>query len=289
MNILPIAKRVQIIQLLVEGCSMRSVERIIGCSINTITKLLCDVGAACAEYHDEYVRNLTCKRVQCDAIWSFVFAKQRNVPEELKDFFGVGDVYTWTALEADTKLIVNWFVGTRGAESAKIFIDDLAERLTNRVQLTTDGRKAYLEAVEGAFGGSVDYAMLVKLYGENQPEDRRKYSLSHYKGNIKGVVSGNPEMKHISTSFVGRQDLTILMHMHRFTRLTNGFIRKVGNHANAVSLHFMYYNFAKIHKTLRVTPAMEAGISDHVWSIEEIARLVPKPIAKNRGSYKKKD
>ncbi len=268
---------------------MRSVERIVGCSINTVTKLLCDVGEACAEYHDKYVRDLTCKRVQCDEIWSFVYAKQRNVPEELKDVFGIGDVYTWTAIDADTKLIAGWLVGTRGAESAKLFMDDLAGRLANRVQLTTDVHKTYLEAVECAFGGGIDYAMLVKLYGENQPEDRRKYSLSHYKGNIKGVVSGNPEQEHISTSFVERQNLTMRMHMRRFTRLTNGFSKKVDNHMNAVSLHFMYYNFAKIHKSLRVTPAMEAGISNHVWSIEEIARLVPEPVAKKRGAYKKKD
>ena len=288
MNTLPIEKRVQIIQLLVEGCSMRSVERIVGCSINTVTKLLCDVGAACAEYHDKYVRDLNCKRIQCDEIWSFVYAKQRNVPEELKDVFGIGDVYTWTAIDADTKLIAGWLVGTRGSESAKLFVDDLADRLANRVQLTTDGHKAYLEAVEGAFGGGIDYAMLVKLYGDNAKEDQRKYSLSHYKGNIKGVVSGNPEKEHISTSFVERQNLTMRMHMRRFTRLTNGFSKKVDNHMNAVSLHFMYYNFAKIHKSLRVTPAMEAGISDHVWSIEEIARLVPEPIAKKRGFYKRK-
>lgn len=267
---------------------MRSVERIVGCSINTVTKLLCDVGVACAEYHDKYVRDLNCKRVQCDEIWSFVYAKQRNVPEELKDVFGIGDVYTWTAIDADTKLIAGWLVGTRGAESAKLFVDDLAGRLANRVQLTTDGHKAYLEAVEGAFGGGIDYAMLVKLYGDNAKEDQRKYSLSHYKGNIKGVVSGNPEKEHISTSFVERQNLTMRMHMRRFTRLTNGFSKKVDNHMNAVSLHFMYYNFAKIHKSLRVTPAMEAGISDHVWSIEEIARLVPEPVAKKRGAYKKK-
>ena len=288
MNILPIEKRVQIIQLLVEGNSMRSVERIVGCSINTVTKLLVEVGQACADYQDKAMRNLNCKRVQCDEIWSFVYAKERNVPDEFKDVFGYGDVYTWTAIDADTKLIPSWLVGTRGSVSAKLFIDDLASHLSNRVQLTTDGHKAYLEAVEGAFGGGVDYAMLVKLYGENQPEDRRKYSLSHYKGNIKGVVSGNPEKEHISTSYVERQNLTMRMHMRRFTRLTNGFSKKVGNHANAVSLHFMYYNFAKIHKSLRVTPAMEAGISDHVWSIEEIARLVPEPVAKKRGTYNKK-
>ena len=288
MNILPIEKRVQIIQLLVEGNSMRSVERIVGCSINTVTKLLVEVGQACADYQDKAMRNLNCKRVQCDEIWSFVYAKERNVPDEFKDVFGYGDVYTWTAIDADTKLIPSWLVGTRGSVSAKLFIDDLASRLSNRVQLTTDGHKAYLEAVEGAFHGDIDYAMLVKLYGNNPKEDQRKYSLSKFKGAVKGVVSGNPEKEHVSTSFVERQNLTMRMHMRRFTRLTNGFSKKDDNHMNAVSLHFMYYNFAKIHKTLRVTPAMEAGIADHIWSIEEIARLVPEPVAKKRGSYNKK-
>lgn len=289
MNIMPIEKRVQIIQLLVEGNSMRSIERIVGCSINTVTKLLVEVGQACAEYQDKAMRNLNCKRVQCDEIWSFVYAKERNVPDELKDVFGYGDVYTWTAIDADTKLIPSWFVGTRGAESAHAFISDLAGRMANRVQLTTDGHKSYLEAVEEAFHGDIDYAMLVKLYGNNPKEDQRKYSLSKFKGAVQGVVSGNPGKEHVSTSFVERQNLTMRMHMRRFTRLTNGFSKKVGNHANAVSLHFMYYNFAKIHKSLRVTPAIEAGISDHVWSIEEIARLVPEPVAKKRGTYKKKD
>ena len=289
MNIMPIEKRVQIIQLLVEGNSMRSIERIVGCSINTVTKLLVEVGQACAEYQDKAMRNLNCKRVQCDEIWSFVYAKERNVPDELKDVFGYGDVYTWTAIDADTKLIPSWFVGTRGAESAHAFISDLAGRMANRVQLTTDGHKSYLEAVEEAFHGDIDYAMLVKLYGNNPKEDQRKYSLSKFKGAVQGVVSGNPGKEHVSTSFVERQNLTMRMHMRRFTRLTNGFSKKVGNHANAVSLHFMYYNFAKIHKSLRVTPAIEAGISDHVWSIEEIARLVPEPVAKKRGTYNKKD
>jgi len=289
MNSLPIEKRVQIIQLLVEENSMRSVERIVGCSINTVTKLLCDVGAACTEFQDGAMRNLNCKRVQCDEIWSFVYAKERNVPEDLKDVFGIGDVYTWTSIDAETKLVPSWFVGTRGLESAKLFISDLAGRLANRVQLTTDGHKAYLEAVEQSLHGDIDYAMLIKIYGESPKEDRRRYSLTEYKGFTKGVVSGNPEKAHISTSVVERQNLTLRMHMRRFTRLTNGFSKKVENHANAVALHFMYYNFAKIHKTLRVTPAMDAGISDHVWSIEEIARLVPEPVALKRGSYKKKD
>jgi IS1 family transposase len=288
MNVLSLQLKTQIIQLLVEGNSMRSVERIVGCSINTITKLLCDVGAACAAYQDQAMRNLPCKRIQCDEIWSFVYAKERNVPEDLKGIFGIGDVYTWTAIDADTKLVPSWFVGTRGAESASAFISDLAGRLANRVQLTTDGHKAYLNAVEASFGGDIDYAMLIKMYGENPKEDQRKYSLSHYKGSTEGVIAGNPDKQHISTSFVERQNLTMRMHMRRFTRLTNGLSKKVEHHANAISLHFMYYNFAKIHKTLRVTPAMEAGIASHVWSIEDIARLIPEPVAKKRGNYKKK-
>lgn len=288
MNALLLQLKTQIIQLLVEGNSMRSVERIVGCSINTVTKLLCDVGAACAAYQDQAMRNLPCKRIQCDEIWSFVYAKERNVPEDLKGIFGIGDVYTWTAIDADTKLVPSWFVGTRGAESANAFISDLAGRLANRVQLTTDGHKAYLNAVETSFGGDIDYAMLIKMYGENPKEDQRKYSFSHYKGSTKGVIAGDPDKKHISTSFVERQNLTMRMHMRRFTRLTNGFSKKVEHHANAISLHFMYYNFAKIHKTLRVTPAMEAGIANHVWTIEDIARLIPEPVAKKRGCYKKK-
>lgn len=288
MNSLSIEKRVQIIELLVKGNSIRSVERIVGCSINTVTKLLCDVGAACTEFQDGAMRNLNCKRVQCDEIWSFVYAKERNVPEDLKDVFGIGDVYTWTSIDADTKLVPSWFVGTRGLESAKLFISDLAGRLANRVQLTTDGHKAYLEAVEQSFHGDIDNAMLIKIYGESPKEDRRRYSLTEYKGFTKGVVSGNPEKGHISTSFVERQNLTMRMHMRCFTRLTNGFSKKVNNHTNAIALHFMYYNFAKIHKTLLVTPAMQAGISDHVWSIEEIVRLAPEPVALKRGIYKNK-
>jgi IS1 family transposase len=289
MNSLNLAKRTQILQLLVEGNSMRSTERIVGCSINTITKLLWDVGAACTEFQDSAMRNLPCKRIQCDEIWSFVYAKERNVPTEFQGVFGVGDVYTWTAIDADTKLIPSWFVCTRGLDSAKLFISDLAGRLANRVQLTTDGHKAYLNAVGEAFQGEIDYAMLIKIYGDAPKEDRRRYSLTEYKGFTKGVISGNPEKKHIGTSYVERANLTMRMHMRRFTRLTNGFSKKVENHANAIALHFMYYNFGKIHKTLRVTPVMEAGIADHVWSMEEIARLVPEPVATKRGSYKKKD
>ncbi|WP_199725167.1 DDE-type integrase/transposase/recombinase [Neisseria weixii] len=288
MNILPIDKKVQVIQLLLEGCSMRSIERIVGCSINTVTKLLVDTGRACFEYQDLNLRNLTSKLVQCNEIWSFVYAKQRNVPEELKGIFGYGDVYTWTALDTESKLILSWLVGARNADCAKLFMQDVASRLANRVQLTTDGHHPYLQAVEDAFGGEIDYAMLVKLYGSQPTDDKRRYSPSGFKGAYKQIISGSPVDEHISTSFVERQNLTMRMHMRRFTRLTNGFSKKVENHMNAVSLHFMYYNFGRIHKSLRITPAMAAGISDHVWSIEEIVRLVPEPVAKKRGPYKKK-
>lgn len=287
MNILPVDKKVQIIQLLLEGCSMRSIERIVGCSINTVTKLLIDTGKACLEYQDKNLRNLPSKLVQCDEIWSFVYAKQRNIPDELKGIFGYGDVYTWTALDTESKLILSWLVGTRNAECAKLFMKDVASRLINRVQLTTDGYHSYLQAVEDVFGGNIDYAMLVKLYGNQPSDDKRRYSPSGFKGAYKQIISGNPIDKHISTSYVERQNLTMRMHMRRFTRLTNAFSKKVENHINAVSLHFMYYNFGRIHKTLRITPAMAAGISDHVWSIEEIVRLVPEPIVKKRGPYKK--
>lgn len=289
MNTLSNEKRAQILSLLVEGMSMRATSRIADVSINTVTKLLCDAGAACLEFQDRAMRNLTCKRVQCDEIWSFVYAKERHLPEDLKGVFGVGDVYTWTAIDADTKLVPSWFVGTRGVESARVFIQDLADRLANRVQLTTDGHKAYLTAVEESFHGDIDYAQLIKLYGECEREDRRKYSLSEYKGQTKGVVSGNPDPKHISTSYVERNNLTMRMHMRRFTRLTNAFSKKVENHMHAISLHFMFYNFCKVHKTLRVTPAMEAGLTDHVWTMAEVVALIPEPVTKKRGPYKKKD
>lgn len=288
MNCLPIEKRIQIVNLLVEGMSMRSITRVADVSINTVTKLLADVGAACSEYQDKSMRKLNCKRVQCDEIWSFVGMKQKNVPAELRGVFGYGDVYTWTAIDRDTKLVPCWHVGTRDAHSAAHFIGDLADRLAHRVQLTTDGHGAYLSAVADAFNGHVDYAMLVKLYG-NEPATReasRRYSPAECIGSRKEVISGYPDAEHISTSHVERQNLTMRMGMRRFTRLTNGFSKKVENHMHAISLHFMHYNFARIHKTLRVTPAMEAGIADHVWSIEEIVRLMPEQVAKKRGTYR---
>ena len=288
MNRMPLSKRAQILGFLVEGMSLRSASRLADCSINTVTKLLVDVGAACAEYQDGALRNLPCKRIQCDEVWSFVGAKQRNVPEERKGEFGIGDVWTWTAIDADSKLIASWMVGDRNAEVAGAFIEDLAGRLSNRVQLTSDGLRLYVKAVEEAFGGDVDYAMLVKHYGEGPQGPERKYSPSKFVSAEKQRVTGNPDKAHVSTSFVERQNLTMRMGMRRFTRLTNGFSKKVENHAAAIALHFMHYNFGRIHKTLRVTPAMEAGVSDHVWTLEEIAALVPEPVAKKRGPYNKK-
>lgn len=286
MNSLPLAKRAHILSLLVEGNSLRAAARIADCSLNTVTKLLVNVGTACAEFQDRTLRNLPCKRVQCDEVWSFVGAKQKNVPAQLKGAFGIGDVWTWTAICADTKLIASWMVGTRDGEAAKAFIGDLSARLANRVQLTTDGHRAYMEAVEGAFGAGIDYAMLVKVYGEGPASPERKYSPSEFVCASKVRIEGDPDPRHVSTSYVERQNLTMRMSMRRFTRLTNAFSKKVENHMHAIALHFMFYNFGRIHKTLRVTPAMEAGVADHIWSLEEIAALVPEPVAKKRGSYK---
>ena len=275
MNKLPLVKRAQILGLLVEGTSLRATSRLADCSINTVTKLLVDVGMACAAHQNNALRNLTCKRIQCDEIWAFVYAKARNASPEMKAAGEAGDVWTWTAIDADTKLIVSWLVGNRDVRAATEFMNDVAGRLANRVQLTTDGHKAYLNAMDSAFSEHVDYAMLVKLYGapKGSGPDKR-YSSGECCGAIKGTVCGTPDDKHVSTSFIERQNLTMRMSMRRFTRLTNAFSKKVENHAHAVALHFMYYNFGRIHKTLRVTPAMEAGISDHVWSLEEIAALV---------------
>ena len=288
MNRMPLAKRAQILGFLVEGMSLRAASRLADCSINTVTKLLVDVGVACAEFQDKTLRNLPCQRVQCDEIWSFVGAKQKHVPTERQGEFGIGDVWTWTAIDANTKLIASWMVGTRGAEPAQLFIRDLASRLANRIQLTTDGHRMYVEAVERAFAGDIDYAMLVKHYGDDGRSVDRKYSPSAFVSAEKKRINGDPDDAHVSTSYVERQNLTMRMSCRRFTRLTNAFSKKVENHAHAVALHFMYYNFGRIHKTLRVTPAMEAGVADHVWSLEEIAALVPEPVAKKRGPYKKR-
>ena len=283
MNTLDSAKRKQVIGCLVEGNSILATVRMTGVAKNTITKLLADLGTACIAYHDANVRGLRCKRIQCDEIWSFVGAKMKNVREENAD--KQGDVWTWTALDADTKLIVSYLVGQRGPRWANAFMQDVAERLDSRVQITTDGHRAYVEAVEGAFGMDVDYAMLVKQYG-NEATDIR-YSPGECIGCTNVIVQGDPNPRHISTSFVERQNLTMRMSMRRFTRLTNGFSKKIENHEAAIALHFMYYNFCRVHKSLRVTPAMESGIAGHVWSLEELVALMPAEEAKKRGTYKK--
>lgn len=272
MNRLSLKDRAHIIGLMVEGSSLRSITRLTGVSINTVTKLLVDIGKAAMKFQDENLRNLTCKRLQCDEIWAFCYAKQKNVPEKKQGEYGYGDVWTWVAVDADTKLIPSWLVGRRTSEYARLFIEDLASRLANRVQLTTDGHRPYLTAVEGAFGADIDYAMLVKLY-TSDPLLEGKYSPGECCGTQTQAITGNPDPIHISTSFAERQNLTMRMCMRRFTRLTNGFSKKIQNHEHAVAIHFMHYNFARVHKTLRVTPAMEAKVSDHVWSIEEIASL----------------
>lgn len=274
MNRLSIEDRTRILGFLVEGNSMRAASRMADASINTVTKLLVDVGTACGEYQDKALRNLPCKRIQCDEIWSFCYAKEKNVPENKKGIVGYGDVYTWTAICADTKLVPSYLVGRRDASFATLFIDDLAARLANRVQLTTDSHKPYLQAVESTFGADVDYAMLVKLYGDAPGKTaERKYSPGELCGTIKGTVTGSPDETHISTSVIERQNPTMRMSMRRFTRLTNGFGKKIENLECAVALHFMYYNFGRAHKTLRVTPAMQAGVADHVWTLKEIASL----------------
>jgi len=283
MNYLSIAGKTRIISCLVEGNSIRATSRITGFSQNTITKLLVDIGIACSEYHDDHVRGLESKRVQCDEIWSFVGAKQRNVSEEKAEEWG--DVWTWTAIDADSKLVISYLVGQRGAAWAKVFMEDVASRITSRIQLTTDGHRAYAQAVEGAFGMDVDYAMLIKLYGSDTALDRR-YSTGQCIGTQMAVLAGSPDPLHISTSYVERLNLTTRMQIRRFTRLTNAFSKKLENHEAAVALHFMHYNYCRIHKTLRITPAMEAGLTHHVWSIEELVALMPEPIAKKRGAYK---
>jgi IS1 family transposase len=272
MNKLPLAKRAQILGLLVEGNSLRAASRLADCSINTVTKLLVDVGTACEAYHNKTVVNVASKRVQCDEIWSFVYAKDKNASAEDKAAGEAGDVWTWTTLDADTKLMVTWQVGRRDSETGMHFMRDLASRLSERVQLTTDAFTSYRALVGDAFHKNVDYAMLVKIF-HTVPGGSGRYSPGECCGTKKKVIRGNPDMDHISTSYVERQNLTMRMSMRRFTRLTNGLSKKVENHMHAIALHFMYYNFGRIHKTLRVTPAMAAGISDHVWSLEEIAAL----------------
>jgi IS1 family transposase len=274
MNKLPIQKRVQILSMLCEGSSMRSISRVCDVSINTVAKMLVDAGKVCAAFHDEQVRGVAAKRVQVDEIWSFTYAKQKNVVAAKAAPEGAGDTWTWTALDADSKLIVGWFVGGRDGECANLFMNDVASRLTSRVQLTSDGHNAYLKAVEGAFGADVDYAQLVKMYGNSPESAKGRYSPAECTGIKKTVIEGEPDEKHISTSYVERQNLTMRMHMRRFTRLTNGFSKKFESHVHMVALYTVFYNFTKIHKTLKVTPAMAAGITGKLMSMEDIANLI---------------
>lgn len=276
MNKLDTKRRAQVVAALVEGNSVRATCRMTGVAKGTVLKLLSDLGRACARYQDEKLRNLPCKRIQCDEIWGFCYAKEKNVPEEYKGKLGFGDVWTWTAICADTKLIPSWLVGERSVRYAEKFISDLAGRLAHRVQLTTDGHKPYLRAIDGAFGADIDYAMLEKIYTAPPTDGATRYSPAECCGARRLRIMGNPDQAHVSTSFAERQNLTMRMSMRRLTRLTNAFSKKVQNLEAAVALHFMWYNFGRIHQTLRVTPAMQAGIADHVWSVEEIAGLLDK-------------
>jgi IS1 family transposase len=290
MNKLPLAKRVQILSMLVEGSSMRSVSRVADVSINTVAKLLMQAGDACGAFHYETVRNVAAQRVQCDEIWSFCYAKQKNVEKAKAAPVGAGNVWTWTAIDSDSKLMLAWMVGDRSAETANFFMDDLAQRLANRVQLTTDGHRVYLDAVAGAFGNDVDYAMLVKIYGEPAlPGPERKYSPADCYGAIKTPITGAPDIDHVSTSHVERMNLSMRMGMRRFTRLTNAFSKKIDMHIAALSLYFVFYNFARTHKAHKLSPAMAAGVSDRLWSMEDVVALIdaraPRP--GKRGPYKK--
>jgi len=272
MNRLSIEERARIVSCLAEGCSLRSTVRLTGFSRKGVSRVLADIGKACAAYHNKVMRNLPCKIIQVDEVWSFIYCKQANMPDHLKGVDGIGDAWTWIALDADTKLVPAWFVGDRSLASAKLFVSDLADRLASRVQLTTDGYRPYLEAVEDAFGSEIDYAMLVKLFGHQQDFENR-YSPPKCIGVRRRRIKGKPDRKFISTSFVERQNMTVRMCNRRFTRLTNAFSKTLENHKHALAIHFTHYNFCRIHQTLRVTPAMEAGISNHVWSVEEIAAL----------------
>jgi IS1 family transposase len=260
-----------VVRCLVDGCSMRATCRITGVARNTVDKLLVKLGAACSEYQDRVLRNLSCKRVQADECWAFCYCKQKQVTSEIAEERIAGDVWTWAAIDADSKLIPCWTLGRRDGQTAIHFVDDLAERLASRIQLTSDGWGAYLSAVESAFQGAVDYAQLVKVYNQTI-EGQKRHSPAECIACERHTVTGNPD--HISTSYIEGANLTMRMGMRRFTRLTNGFSKKVENHAAAVSLHMMFYNFSRVHQTLKTTPAVVAGITDHVWSVEEIIALL---------------
>jgi len=295
MNRLDTQTRVRILSALVEGVSLRAITRMVGVSLNTVSKFLTDFGPLCEAYHDENVRGVSAERVQADEIWAFCYAKDKNLPAKMRGMPGVGSVWTWTAIDSDTKLMISWMVGDRDAECAGRFMKDLAHRITTRCQLTTDGHGVYERAVVDAFGWQIDYAQLVKLYGPSR-ETEARYSPCECIGAKPIPVIGRPVKEDISTSHVERQNLTMRMGMRRFTRLTNGFSKKLDNHRAAVAIHFMHYNFARVHKTLRVTPAMEAGLADHVWTMEELVGLMEaRELAvvgtdqNKRGPYRVKD
>ena len=275
------AKRVQVIAALVEGNSINATCRMFGVGKHTILRLLEEAGCACAAFHDVYVRDVRARRVQADEVWSFVYGKDKNLTLEQMQS-GMGSVWTWTAIDADSKLIISYMLGDRGPATAKAFMQDVASRLSNRVQLTTDGHKVYADAVEEAFGSEIDYAMLVKMYGASGDNPDSRYSPATCIGCRTGVFSGSPNADYISTSFVERQNLSMRMGMRRFTQLTNAFSKKIENHGHMIALYFMHYNFCRVHKTLRVTPAMEAGLTNHVWSLEELCGLMPEKKANAR-------
>jgi IS1 family transposase len=279
MNKLNAAKRIAVISALVEGCSIRSTVRMTGVAKNTIVKLLAAVGTACAQYLHEHLRDVSCRYVQCDEIWSFCYAKAKNLATAKAAPRGAGDVWTWVALDADSKLLISYLVGARDGMHASHFIADVASRLKHRVQLTTDGHAAYLQAVEDGFGGSIDYAMLIKLYGSEGSKDNpeTRYSPGECIGTRKEVISGDPDLEHVSTSFSERQNLTMRMRLRRFIRLTNAFSKKIANHEHAIALYAMHYNFVRRHQSLRVTPAMAAGLTNRLWSLEDIVGLLDQP------------
>jgi IS1 family transposase len=274
MSKLSLNERVQILSMLVEGSSMRSISRVVRVSINTVTKLLAEAGEACIDFHDENVRGLNCKRIECDEIWAFCYAKEKNVHTAKSAPTFAGDIWTWTSICADSKLICNWFVGGRDADYAKLFMDDLASRLNNRVQMTTDGHKAYLQAIEGAFGSEIDYAQLVKMFGAAPESAKGRYSPAQCTGIKKTAKIGSPDEKKVSTSYAERQNLTMRMHMRRFTRLTNAFSKKYESHCHSLALYFVWYNFIRTHKTLKTTPAVAAGLADAPRGFDFIVGLV---------------
>jgi IS1 family transposase len=280
-------RRAAIVAALVEGVGIRSTCRMTGASKGAVTKLIADLGPVCAAYMDQAFHDLPCKTLEVDEIWAFCYAKAKNVPAEKKGTFGFGDVWTFTAIDADTKLIPSYMVGSRDAGTATEFCQDLASRLSYRPQITSDGLKVYIGALEDAFSGELDYAMLQKIYAA-APGGETRYSPAECTGIQKQVISGNPDPKRISTSYVERANLTMRMGLRRYTRLTNGHSKKLENHCAALAIFFMHYNFARIHSTIRCSPAMAAGVTPHLWSVAEIVALLPAEAPKKRGAYKKK-